>query len=664
MADVTARTDASHLDGPPDGGPPRQDPPLSGRAVPSAAVPSAAVPHAAVPSAAVPHAHVDAHLQADLGAGADVGTGHVEVDLDAVAGNVDSMARRTGTPVLAVVKADAYGHGLVPVARAALAGGAAWLGVAQLDEALRLREAGIDAPVLAWLLSGDAAPVAAALRRQVTLGLSHPRHVEAVMLAARASGQVADVHVKVDTGLHRNGVDLADLPAVARTLADAERAGLVSVSGVFSHLAWADSPRHPTVDRQAAAFTGAVDVLREAGLRPGLRHLANSAATLTRPDLHLDLVRPGLAVYGLSPVPDIAGPAELGLRPALTLRSRLAHVRRLAAGEGVSYGHAWTATEDTVLGLVPLGYADGLPRSATGRAEVWVGGSRGRRVPVVGRICMDQVVVDLGARAREDVGDDVVVLGPGLQGEPTAEEWAVAAGTISYEVVARLGSRLPRRWLGAGDVALLEDEPALLDLGDGGTVVTDSTPWRLIGLGAGLAAAGAGVAAGITADRLRSRRRDVDAVFDREGLALLGRVHGEEYELHTDDGVRLHVEVDEPGPREADRTPEMTVVLVHGYGLSSQSWHFQRLALRGRYRVVTYDQRGHGRSEVGPGGRLADHAAGRRPGRGPAGLRPRGSGGPGRALHGRHDDDEPGAPAAGAVRHEGARGRPGRHERR
>jgi alanine racemase len=393
------------------------------------------------------------------------------VDLDAVASNVASLCRRTGTPVLAVVKADAYGHGLVPVARAAVAGGASWIGVAQLDEALTLREAGIDAPLLAWLLSGDAAPVAAALRRQVTLGVSHPRHVEAVLAAARASGQVADLHVKVDTGLHRNGVDLADLPAVARALAEAERAGLVAVSGVFSHLAWADVPQHPTVDRQAAVFAGAVEVLREAGLRPGLRHLANSAATLLRPDLHLDMVRPGLAVYGLSPVPELAGPAELGLRPALTLRSRLAHVRQVGAGEGVSYGHAWSAAQDTVLGLVPLGYADGLPRSATGRAQVWVGGRSGRRVPVVGRICMDQVLVDLGPAAREDVGEEVVVLGPGLLGEPTAEDWAVAAGTISYEVVARLGCRLPRRWTGAGDVALPEEEPSLLDLGDRGA------PW-------------------------------------------------------------------------------------------------------------------------------------------------------------------------------------------
>lgn len=388
-------------------------------------------------------------------AGLDVGTGHVVVDLDAVARNVSSLAERTRTPVLAVVKADAYGHGLVQVARAALRGGAAWLGVAQLDEALRLRAAGIDAPLLCWLLLAEPTVVALAVRNQVTLGLSHPSQLDAVCQAARDSGQLADVHVKVDTGLHRNGVPMAELEGFARRLADAERAGLVAVSGVFSHLAWADSPTHPTIDRQAEQFEVAVEVLREAGLRPSLRHLANSAATLTRPDLHLDLVRPGLAVYGLSPVPDLATPAQLGLRPALTVRSRLALTKTVREGEGVSYGHVWTAPHDTVCGLVPLGYADGLPRSATGRAEVWVADvPGGRRVPVVGRICMDQVVVDLGPGASTPVGTEVVVMGPGDRGEPTVEDWAVAAGTISYEVVARLGSRLPRRWSGTGEVGL------------------------------------------------------------------------------------------------------------------------------------------------------------------------------------------------------------------
>ncbi|MFC5380111.1 alanine racemase [Aquipuribacter nitratireducens] len=393
--------------------------------------------------------------------GADpVGTGVVEVDLDAVASNVAVLAARSGRPVLAVVKADAYGHGLVPVARAAVAGGATWLGVAQLDEALRLREAGVDEPLLCWLLLPDAQLLEAAVRRDVTIGVSDPEHLDALLAAARASGRVADVHVKVDTGLNRNGVRVEDLAPLAARLADAERDGLLAVGGVFSHLAWADAPDHPTVDAQAEAFAEAVDVLRAAGLRPTWRHLANSAATLTRADLHLDLVRPGLAVYGLSPVPDLATSAELGLRPALTLRSRLALTKRVRAGEGVSYGHVWTAPHDTVVGLVPLGYADGLPRAATGHAEVWVGA---RRAPVVGRICMDQVVVDLGPSAHDRIGDDVVVLGPGDRGEPTAQDWAEAAGTISYEVVARLGARLPRRYVGTGQAVLTDDPGDGLD---------------------------------------------------------------------------------------------------------------------------------------------------------------------------------------------------------
>jgi alanine racemase len=422
---------------------------------------------APAPGPDVPHGPASGpvgDLHPDLQRGLDVGTGCAVVDLDAIAGNVASLVRRTGRPLLAVVKADAYGHGLVPAAHAALAGGATWLGVAQLDEALRLRDAGIDAPLLAWLLPVDREPVAAALRRQVTLGLSHDGQLDAVLDAARESGQVADVHIKVDTGLNRNGVPLPELPAFAARLAAAEQAGLVVVGGVFSHLAWADSPRHRTVDRQAGLFAEAVEVVRAAGLRPTWRHLANSAATLTRPDLHLDLVRPGLAVYGLSPVPDLAGPAELGLRPALQLHARLALTKAVPAGEGVSYGHAWTTTRDTVLGLVPLGYADGLPRAATGSAEVWVGGRDGRRVPVVGRICMDQVVVDLGPGAAERPGDEVVLLGGGDLGEPTAEDWARWAGTISYEIVARVGARLPRYTTGTGAVTLPDVDPPLLDL--------------------------------------------------------------------------------------------------------------------------------------------------------------------------------------------------------
>lgn len=377
-------------------------------------------------------------------------TGEAVIDLDAVAGNVSALAAAaSGADVMAIVKADAYGHGLVPVARAALAGGAAWLGVAQLDEAIALRDAGITAPVLAWLL-GPGSDLEAGLRRRVTLGVSSLWALEAVAAAARASGQLADVHVKVDTGLSRNGIPAQDWPDAAVRAAALEAEGVLSVTGLFSHLALADAPTHPTVDAQAATFARAVEAAERAGLRPALRHLANSAATLLRPDLHWDLVRPGLAVYGLSPAPDLVTPAEAGLVPAMTLRASLAQAKQVPAGSGVSYGHEYTTTADTVLGLVPLGYADGIPRAAGGRGPVLVrSADAARRLTVAGRVCMDQVVVDLGPRVGAAAGDEVIVWGPGTRGEPTAQDWADAAGTISYEIVTRIGSRLPRRYVGA-----------------------------------------------------------------------------------------------------------------------------------------------------------------------------------------------------------------------
>ncbi|MGF1648347.1 MAG: alanine racemase [Kineosporiaceae bacterium] len=403
--------------------------------------------------------------------------GEAVVDLDAIAGNVSSLARSAaGAEVMAVVKADAYGHGLVPAARAALAGGAAWLGVAQLDEAIALREAGVTAPVLAWLL-GPGSDLEAGVRHRVTLGVASGWALAAAAAAARATGQVADVHVKIDTGLSRNGVTMGDWPATAERAAALEADGLLAVTGLFSHLALADAPSHPTVDRQAAAFAEAIRIGERAGLRPQLRHLANSAATLLRPDLHYDLVRPGIAVYGLSPAPELVSPAEAGLVPAMTLRALLTQAKRVPAGSGVSYGHEYTTTCDTVLGLVPLGYADGLPRSASGRGPLLVrSADAARRLTVAGRVCMDQVVVDLGPGAGAVAGDEVLVWGPGTRGEPTAQDWAVAAGTISYEIVTRIGTRLPRRHVGAAGAigGLAVDSLPALDGLDGldGLVVT------------------------------------------------------------------------------------------------------------------------------------------------------------------------------------------------
>jgi alanine racemase len=221
--------------------------------------------------------------------------------------------------------------------------------------------------------------------------------------------------------------------------------GAIDVVGVWSHLAYADAPGHPTIGRQAAAFREALEVAQRAGLKPQLRHLANSAATLALPDTHYDLVRPGIATYGLSPGPDVGTAASLGLRPAMRLTARLALVKQVPAGQGVSYGHRYTTEHATTLALVPLGYADGVPRHATNLGPVQV---NGRRFTVSGTVCMDQFVVDVGDLPVA-AGDEVVLFGPGDDGEPTAEDWAAAVGTINYEIVTRIGPRVPRRFVGA-----------------------------------------------------------------------------------------------------------------------------------------------------------------------------------------------------------------------
>jgi len=368
------------------------------------------------------------------------------VDLDAVRTNAAALREHArGAEVMAVVKAGGYGHGLLPVARAALAGGASWLGVAQLSEALALREAGVEAPVLSWL-HAPGADMAAAIAADIDISVAAAWALEEVVAAARHLGRSARVHLKVDTGLGRGGTAPADWSDLLAAVATAQAEGSVEVVGIWSHYAWADAPTHPTVVRQQQAFTDALEVAAGLGVRPQLRHLANSAATLTNSGAHLDLVRPGIALYGLSPVPDLGSPAAYGLRPAMTLRARLSLVKRVGAGQGVSYGHAYTTAAETTLGLVPLGYADGVPRHASNTGPVLVAGARRT---VAGRVCMDQFVVDLGDD-HAAAGDVVVLFGPGDDGEPTAQDWADAAGTISYEIVSRVGSRVPRTYVGGG----------------------------------------------------------------------------------------------------------------------------------------------------------------------------------------------------------------------
>jgi alanine racemase len=376
----------------------------------------------------------------------DTATARVRVDLDAIRANVGELDRRSGdAAVLAVVKADAYGHGLVPGARAALAGGATWLGTAQLGEALALRAAGIRARLLTWL-TVPGSDVASAVNVEIDVSASAPWSLDAIADAARRVGRVARVHLCVDSGLGREGAygpGWTELVAAARRH---EAEGTVAVVGIWSHFAYADAPHHPTVRRQQERFEEAVAEAERAGIRPEVRHLANSAAVLTNPSAAYDLVRPGLAVYGLSPVPDLGDSGSFGLTPAMQLEADVALVKQVPAGQGVSYGHTYLTAEETTLALVPMGYGDGIPRAAGNAAPVQVAGRRGT---ISGRVCMDQFTVDVGPGAEVAAGDRVVLFGSGADGEPTAEDWARAVGTISYEIVTRVGARVPRVYAGS-----------------------------------------------------------------------------------------------------------------------------------------------------------------------------------------------------------------------
>ncbi|MGH8962550.1 MAG: alanine racemase [Jatrophihabitantaceae bacterium] len=364
------------------------------------------------------------------------------VDLAAICANVATLKAATAAEVMAVVKADGYGHGLVQSARAARAGGATWFGTATLDEALAVRAAGFTERVLGWLWTpGEADTLRAAIGAGIDVSVSNGWQLDAVREAATGVGTTARVHLKIDTGLSRNGSYVADWPDLVEAVANAQAAGEVDAVGVWSHFAYADEPGHPTIAKQIIAFRDALDVAARAGVRPQVRHLANSAATLTLPEAHFDLVRPGIAVYGLSPMP---GRDEFGLTPAMTLRAAIASVKRVRAGEGVSYGHAYTTSRETTLALVPLGYADGVPRNATNVGPVSINGSR---FTISGRVCMDQFVVDVGDLPVA-AGDAAVLFGGGAGGEPTADDWADALGTIHYEIVTRVGARVPRVYVG------------------------------------------------------------------------------------------------------------------------------------------------------------------------------------------------------------------------
>ncbi len=363
------------------------------------------------------------------------------IDLDALRANVARVREvAAGAEVMAVVKADAYGHGLVACARAAVEAGATWLGAALPEEAIALRDAGVAARVLTWLTVPDS-PFTACIERDIDVTVSAGWALDAVVSAAAETGRCARIQLKLDTGLSRNGSTMAEWPALVAAARDAELTGLVEITGVWTHLARADEPEHPSVARQLALFHQGLEVAERAGLRPRVRHASNSAATFGVPAARFDLVRVGIAMYGLSPGPAIGSARELGLRPVMSLRAQLASVKRVEAGSGVSYGQLYSTSSASTLGVVPLGYADGIPRSASNVGPMLVAG--GART-VAGRVCMDQVVVDL-ADVEARAGDEVVLFGAD---GPTADEWAEACGTIGYEIVTRIGPRVPREHLG------------------------------------------------------------------------------------------------------------------------------------------------------------------------------------------------------------------------
>ncbi|MHB9023254.1 MAG: alanine racemase [Armatimonadota bacterium] len=370
-------------------------------------------------------------------------TAWVEVDLPAIRENIRAVQAFVGprTGVMAVVKADAYGHGLIPAARAALAGGATMLGVALPEEVARLREAEIGAPVL---ILGCTLPEQAA--ETISLGasavVSSLQAADALAAAARDAGTHARVHVKVDTGMGRVGVRWS---AAAETIRRIAALPGLDLEGVMTHFAAADEADPTSSRTQFTRFHDVLEKLEALGIRPRFRHCANSAATVFLPESHLDLVRAGLLTYGIPPVPETENrPLPFPLRPALSLKAQVVQLSHLPAGDAVGYGHTYRARRDSVFALLPLGYADGLTRALSNRGSALV---QGRRAPIAGRISMDQTSVDVTEIPGIALGDVAVLIG--AQGEERITAWEVGLTmeSIAYEALTNLSARLPRIYL-------------------------------------------------------------------------------------------------------------------------------------------------------------------------------------------------------------------------
>lgn len=433
-----------------------------------------------------------AMLEANYARALSVYPGQVIVDLKALRDNMRTLVERVSQDlqpsqnapeVMGVVKADGYGHGLVPSALAALAGGATWLGTAQPYEALRLRAAGIDSSrchILTWLTSAPTTRFADLITADIDISVGSVDSLDAVAFAARKLGKPARVHVKVDTGFGRNGFTPEGFSAALEKLQQYSSEGVIEVIGQWSHLAVADSPDVPefvdATDRQIQQFHEFTNRMKEASVAPKIRHLANTAATLNRPEIRFELVRPGIGLYGYEPDPAMGDSQTYGLQPAMTLQAQLGTVKAVEEGHGISYGRTYLTPNNTSTAIVPLGYADGILRSASGfdmqgarhvdkqGGPVRVETNKGARIlNVSGRVCMDQFIVDLKGDAAELgvlEGNTVTLFGPGRGvefAEPTADDWAEAAGTISYEIMTGIGPRVPRLYRNAYEVLSSSD---------------------------------------------------------------------------------------------------------------------------------------------------------------------------------------------------------------
>jgi alanine racemase len=361
----------------------------------------------------------------------------VEIDLTAIVNNVGIIHQQTGVQVMAVVKADGYGHGAAPVARAALRGGASWLAVARLEEALELRQAGLEAPIL---LLGYTPParLAEAISSNLSLAAWTDEQVEAAAAAARNLGSVTRLHLKVDTGMHRIGAQPEAALQLAWRIARTQGAHL---EGVFTHFARADEADLSHTLGQIARFRQLLSHLEAAGLRPPLAHAANSATSLTLPESSFDMVRLGIAMYGLHPSPDCPLPG--GFRPALSWKTVLSHIKTVPPGQGISYNYEYITQAHERIGTLPVGYADGLRRKLPNQVLI-----QGLKLPVVGRVCMDQVMVLLDGAPESQIGDEVVIIGEQRGQRISAEEVGQRWGTINYDVVCGIGRRVPRVYLG------------------------------------------------------------------------------------------------------------------------------------------------------------------------------------------------------------------------